>query len=123
MINKANWYQTVQNVLTLIRDVDTFNAGTNPCHHFRLNPLEMLLVLDVLHNVQADPKCQWSEPDPEMQTFLASIKDVMQRYHEYALWLGKLPGRNYPTVVRRLERVQADFKQRCEYDTALGNLT
>lgn len=122
MINKTDWHQTVQTVLALIQDVDAFNAAcTTPCECFRLNPLEMLLVLDVLHNVHVS--YHWPDADPESQTALTTIQNAMRHYSEYALWLGKLPGRNYPTVVRRLERVQADFKQRREYATALGNLT
>lgn len=122
MITTANWRQTVQAVLDLIQDVDTFNAAhPSPCEHFRLNPLEMLLVLDVLHNVYTTS--HWPDPDPVSQSALTSIQDAMPRYGEYVLWLGKLPGRNYSTVVRRLERVQADFKQRREYATGLGNLT
>lgn len=109
MINKADWRQTVQTVLTLIQNVDAFNAAAaTPCKQFRLNPLEMLLVLDVLRSIHDE---QWVDKDPEIEVVMVQIRAAMERYTEYTLWVGKLPGRNLITVIQRVARVSTDFTQ------------
>lgn len=107
MIDKGIWAEAVDQVTDLIAAVDAHNnQWVSEDKHFNLNPLEMLIILDVLRSVSIEPM-----DDNTFPRGVVIIQELMPRYEEYTNWLAKAPGRNVTAVLRRIARMIFDFEQ------------
>lgn len=107
MIEKQIWARAVDQVADLIAAVEDYNnQWASKDRHFSLNPLELLIVLDVLRSVAIDPM-----DDSTFPHGVAIIEELMPRYEEYTNWLAKAPGRNMTAVLRRIARMIFDFEE------------